>query len=97
MIHLKKLLVKQNLIITNMLMKISFFQFMHDSAALINEDKHQAFRIQFKYSKFRHNSVIVFSFRKPLSHEAEKVTELAEEACTEYFDLEFNDVFSSSV
>ena len=49
--------------------------------------------MQFADAKFRHNDVIVLSFRKPLSHKAEKVAELVEEACTEHFDLEFNVIF----
>ena len=53
--------------------------------------------MQFSDAKIRHNYAITLSFVKPLSHEDEKVAELAEEACTEYFDVEFNYVFSSCV
>ena len=41
--------------------------------------------------------MIASSFRKPLSHKAEKVAELAEEECNECFDLDFTDMFSSSM
>ena len=73
-----------------------FCQFPHDGTTLLNECNHQAFGMQCVDAKFRHNSVIAFSFRTPLSQEAEKVAELSEEVCTECFDLEFNHVFSSS-
>ena len=53
--------------------------------------------MQFIDTKFRHNNVIASSFRKPLSHKADKVAELAAEACTECFDLNFIFFFSSSV
>ena len=76
--------------------KNSFCRFAHDGAALLDKDKHRAFGMQFEDTKFRHNDVIALSFRKPLSHEANKVSELAEEACNEFFDLDFTDAFSSS-
>ena len=60
-----------------------FCQFVHDGATLLNKDKYQALVMQFADVKFRHNNVIISSFRKPSSHKAEKVDELAEEACTE--------------
>ena len=58
-----------------------FCQFTYDSATLLNKDKHHALGIQFADSKFRHNNLIASLFRKPLSHKAEKIAELAEEAC----------------
>ena len=59
---------------------------MHDGATLLNKDKHHAFGMQFADAKFRHNNAIALSFRKPLSHKANKVAELKEEACSEFFD-----------
>ena len=67
--------------------KNQFYEFAHDSASLLNKDKHQAFRIKFADANFRYNDVIASSFRKTLSHKAGKVAELAEEACTKCFDL----------
>ena len=46
---------------------------------------------------FKHNNAIALSFRKPISHESDKVAELAEEICDETFDLKFQDALSSSV
>ena len=40
--------------------------------------------------------MIALSFGKPLPNAADEVAELAEETCTECFDKEFNDMFSSS-
>ena len=74
-----------------------FFKFVHDGATLINKDKYYDFIMQFADAKFRQNNVIGLLFRKPSSHEAEKLAELAEEKYTECFDLELNDVFSSHV
>ena len=54
-----------------------FCQFACDGATLLNKDKNQEFGMQFADAKFRHNNVIAFKFRKPLSHKAEKVAELA--------------------
>ena len=70
---------------------------MYDGTTLLNKDEYQAFGMQFADAKLRHNNVIALSFRKPLYHVAEKVAELAEESCNECFDLDFADVFSSSV
>ena len=52
---------------------------MHDGANLLNKDKYQAYGIQFTDNKFRHNNAIALSFRKPVSHESDKVAQLAEE------------------
>ena len=54
---------------------------MYDGTALLNKVEHQAFGMQFADTKFHHINVIASSFRNPLSHEAEKVAELAEEGC----------------
>ena len=70
-----------------------FCQFTHDGATFLSKEKYQACRMHSADTKFRHNNVIVLSFRKLLSHEYEKVSELAEEACNEYFDLDFADTF----
>ena len=56
---------------------------MHDGATFLNKDKYQAFGMQFKDAKIRHNNEIVSSFRKKLSHEAAKVAELEKEAYNE--------------
>ena len=53
--------------------------------------------MQFADNKLRHKNVIELSFRTPYSHKADKVSELAEEACDEHFDLNFTSTFSSSV
>ena len=52
--------------------------------------------MQFADAKFHHNDAIEFSFVKKLSHKDEKVSEVAEEACTEHF-ANFDDLFSSYV
>ena len=44
-----------------------FYQLMHDSAKLLNIDKHQSFGMQFIDTKFHHNNAITFSFRKKIS------------------------------
>ena len=75
----------------------SFYQFTHDGTTPHNKCKYQAFGIQFTDAKFRNNNVISLSFKKPLSHKAKKVAELAEESFNEYFDIDFTDVFLSSV
>ena len=36
-------------------------------------------------------------FRKLVLHESDKIAELEEEVCQEYFELDFKDTFSSSV
>ena len=63
----------------------------------MNKDEHQAFGTKFTDNKFRHNNTITLSFRKLVSHESEKVAELAEEFCHENFELDFQHYFSSSV
>ena len=62
-----------------------------------NKDKHQAFSMQFSDKQFEHDTAIALSFRKPISHEANKVSQLAEEICDEMFGLKFQDMFASSV
>ena len=69
---------------------------MRDGATLLNKDKHQEFGMKFTHNKFRHDNVIVLSFRKLVSYESNKVAGLAEEVCHEYFELEFQHTFSSS-
>ena len=64
---------------------------------LLNKHKHQVFGLYFADTKFLHNNMIASSFRNKISHKADKVAELAEKVYTEYFDLDFTDVFSSSV
>ena len=63
----------------------SFFQFTHDGDALLNKDENQRFGMQFEGTKFRHNDEILLSFRKTFSYEADKLAELVEETCNEYF------------
>ena len=46
---------------------------------------------------FEHGNATALSFRKSIIHEANKVAELVEKTCCEMFDLEFQEVFSSSV
>ena len=53
--------------------------------------------MQFADNKFRNNNAIVLSFRKTISQKADKVAQLAEEVWQECFELDFQDVFSSSV
>ena len=53
--------------------------------------------MQFVDTKFLCNNEISLSFRKPLTHKADKVAELVEEVFLEFFNKEFNNVFSSSV
>ena len=74
----------------------SFCQLVHDGDALLNKYEYQVFGMQFVDYKFCHNNVIALSFRKPVSHKSDKVAELAEEACHEYFELCFQRVFSYS-
>ena len=47
--------------------------------------------------QFKRNGAMVLSFRKNVSHEADKVAELAEENCDETLILKFQDVLASSV
>ena len=70
---------------------------LYDGCALVSKEKYQYFRIQFEYRRFRHNNDLALSFRKVLSSKSDKVTELAEGACTEVLDKEFVDVFALSV
>ena len=70
---------------------------MHDGAALLNKDKYQDFGMQLVDNKFRHDNTIELPFRKLVSHKSDKVAKLAEEVCHEFFELHFQDVFSSSV
>ena len=53
--------------------------------------------IQFADKDFKRSDAIVLSFRKPITHEADKVAELAEKSCCETFDLKFQEMFSFSV
>ena len=53
---------------------------------LPNTDKYQAFRMHFEDAKFCHNNAAALSFRKSLTHKADKVAELAQEACSEHFN-----------
>ena len=53
--------------------------------------------MQFADNNFRHNNAIALSFRKPFSHEDDKVAKLVEEACNQHFELNFARVFFSSV
>ena len=53
--------------------------------------------MQFEDATFRHNNSIALYFRNQLTYETDKVAELAEEACSECFDEEFNEIVSSSV
>ena len=74
-----------------------FCKFAHDGCALERKDKHQDFRTHFADRRFRHNNAIALSFRKSLSSKADKVSELAQDACTEVLDKNFVDIFASSV
>ena len=74
-----------------------FCQFAHDRATLKNKDKHQVMGMQFSDKDCKHDGAIALVFRKPISHKANKVAELAQKACNETFGLEFYDMFSSSV
>ena len=74
-----------------------FCQFMHDGFTLKNKDKHQAMGVQFADKDFKHDDVITLAFRKSVTHEADKVAELAEKSRYETFGLEFQEIFSSSV
>ena len=53
--------------------------------------------MKFTDNQFRYNNLIASSFRQHLSHESHKVAQLTEEFCQEYFELNFQDMFSSSV
>ena len=53
--------------------------------------------MQLTRAKCRHKNSVSLSFMKPLTHKTDKVTDLAQEACSEFFDKEFNDFYSSSV
>ena len=66
-----------------------FYQFTHDAATLKNKDKHQAMGMQFADKDFNHANVIALEFRKPVTHKADEVVELAEKACYETLGLEF--------
>ena len=46
---------------------------------------------------FRHNNSASLSFRKVLSSKTNKVSELAQDACTEVLDKNFVNIFASSV
>ena len=74
-----------------------FCQFAHDGATLKNKDECQAMDMQFSDKYFKHNNAIALVFRKPITHKADKVAELAEKACCEMFDLIFQETFSSLV
>ena len=63
----------------------------------MNNEKYQAFSMQFAGNKFRWNNTIALSFRITSSHKADKVAELAEEVCHECFDLNFAKMFYSYV
>ena len=56
-----------------------FCLFMRDGSTLKNKDKHQAFGVQLSDKQFKHNNSITLSFKKHVSHEADKVAELAED------------------
>ena len=43
---------------------IPFSQFVKNSAASKNKQKHQAFGMKFTGRRFRHDNVVVISFRK---------------------------------
>ena len=60
---------------------------MHDSANLLDKLKHHNFWMQCADAKFSHNDVLELSFAKPLTRKDDKVAELVEEECTEWFDL----------
>ena len=60
-----------------------FSQFTHNSATLLNKDKHHDFGMQFIDAKCRHNNTVALSFRKPLTRKADKVAELVQESCLE--------------
>ena len=70
---------------------------MYDGPALLNKVKCQAYRMLFTDKTFRYNDAIALSFRKHVSHESDKIAQLVEEVCQEYFELNFQDVFLSSV
>ena len=70
---------------------------MHDGAASLNKDKHQACGMKFADENVCYDNAIDSSFRKPVSHESDKVAHLAEEFCQECFKLDFQYSFSSSV
>ena len=57
---------------------------MNDGATSLNKDKQS-------------QQCDCITFRKPSPHEADKLAELAEEACNEHFELDFTNGFSSSV
>ena len=54
---------------------------MNDGATLWNKHKRQDYGMQFTDKQFRHNNLIALYFRKPVSHEPDKVAQLAEEVC----------------
>ena len=53
--------------------------------------------MQFIDNKFHHNDVIALSFRKHVSHKLDKVSQLVEEVYQEHFELDFQEIFSSSI
>ena len=53
--------------------------------------------MQFSEKDFKHENAIALSFRKPITHKADEVAELAQKSCCETFDLTFQETFSSSV
>ena len=53
--------------------------------------------MQFACTKFIHNNALAFFFRKPLTHKADKESDLAQKTFSEFFDKKFNHIFSSSV
>ena len=66
-----------------------FCQFAHDGDTLLNKDEHHACGMKFTDNRFRRDNAIALSFRKPLTHKADKVAQLAEEVCNEIFELNF--------
>ena len=66
---------------------------MHDGATTLNKDKHQVYGMQFTDNQFLYNNEIALSIRKSVSHKSDKVAQLVEEVCQEYFELNFQDAF----
>ena len=54
-----------------------FCQFVRDRATLKNKDEHQAMGTQFSDKGFKPINAIALAFRKPVTHEADEVAELA--------------------
>ena len=92
---LKMLFFKQYLIIIKRRVRINFSNScMMVIIYLINKSI-----MLLEYSlnnQFFYSNAILLSFRKPLTREDNKVAESSEEVCSECFNKEFNDMFSSS-